>query len=180
MRLLCHLSFSLTLDDYYRRADDESDTMAAAIGKSIERGDRGFADFWWRTCEGACHMLPSTRLGQAYYLTTDAVKLRYRGRLSINPSGTYHGSDTGSGLEGESVPEMFISLHAVRGKRHKTQHSWARGMGLLSLVSYRHMRAESDLCRGISQEREKDRTEQSRISLVHSESVGAITLTGCH
>jgi hypothetical protein len=40
--------------------------------------------------------------GQAYYLTTDAVKLRYRGRLSINPSGTYHGSDMGSGLEGES------------------------------------------------------------------------------
>jgi hypothetical protein len=41
MRLLCHLSFSLTLDDYYRRRDDESDTTAAAICKSIERGDRG-------------------------------------------------------------------------------------------------------------------------------------------
>ncbi|KAH3002676.1 hypothetical protein KXV52_000701, partial [Aspergillus fumigatus] len=81
MRLLCHLSFSLTLDDYYRRADDESDTMAAAIGKSIERGDRGFADFWWRTCEGARHMMPTTRLGQAYYLTTDAIKLRYLMRI---------------------------------------------------------------------------------------------------
>jgi hypothetical protein len=45
MHLLCHLSFSVALDDYYRRADDESDTMAAVIGKSIERGDRGFADF---------------------------------------------------------------------------------------------------------------------------------------
>jgi hypothetical protein len=81
MRLLCHLSFSVTLDDYYRRADDESDTMAAAIGKSIERGDRGFADFWWRTSEGARHMLPSTRLGQAYYLMTDAAKLRYLLRI---------------------------------------------------------------------------------------------------
>jgi hypothetical protein len=46
MRLLCHLSFSVTLDDYYRWADDESDTMATAIGKSIKRGDRGFANFW--------------------------------------------------------------------------------------------------------------------------------------
>lgn len=81
MRLLCHLSFSLTLDDYYRRADDKSDTMAAAIGKSIERGDRGFADFWWRTCEGARHIMPTTRLGQAYYLTTDAIKLRYLMRI---------------------------------------------------------------------------------------------------
>jgi hypothetical protein len=45
MRLLCHLSFSVALDDYYRRADDESDMMAAAISKSIERGDRGFTNF---------------------------------------------------------------------------------------------------------------------------------------
>jgi hypothetical protein len=45
MRLLCHLSFSVTLNDYYRQANDESDTMAAAIGKSIKRGDRGFTNF---------------------------------------------------------------------------------------------------------------------------------------
>lgn len=81
MRLLCHLSFSLTLDDYYCCADDESDMMAAAIGKSIERGDCGFADFWWQTCEGARHMMPTTRLSQAYYLITDAIKLRYLMRI---------------------------------------------------------------------------------------------------
>jgi hypothetical protein len=40
------------LDDYYRAADNKSDTMAAVIAKSIERGDRGFFDFWWRTSEG--------------------------------------------------------------------------------------------------------------------------------
>ncbi|KAH2136075.1 hypothetical protein KXV68_009217, partial [Aspergillus fumigatus] len=38
--------------------------MAAAIGKSIEWGDCGFADF--------C---------QAYYLTMDAIKLRYLMRI---------------------------------------------------------------------------------------------------
>lgn len=47
MRLLCRLSFSVTLDDYYRNADDEADTMAAAIALSVERGGRGFSDLWW-------------------------------------------------------------------------------------------------------------------------------------
>jgi hypothetical protein len=37
----------------YRAIDDESDTMAAAIAKSVERGDRGFSVFWWRTSEGS-------------------------------------------------------------------------------------------------------------------------------
>ncbi|KAF7159765.1 hypothetical protein CNMCM5623_005154 [Aspergillus felis] len=44
MRLLCHLSFSVTLDGYYRNADDETERMATAISKKIERGDRGFSD----------------------------------------------------------------------------------------------------------------------------------------
>jgi hypothetical protein len=29
--------------------------MATAIGKSMERDDREFSDFWWRTSEGAQH-----------------------------------------------------------------------------------------------------------------------------
>ncbi|RHZ64432.1 uncharacterized protein CDV56_105796 [Aspergillus thermomutatus] len=37
MRLLSHLSFSVTLDDYYHNADDEADTMAAAIAKSVDQ-----------------------------------------------------------------------------------------------------------------------------------------------
>jgi hypothetical protein len=35
----------MMLNDYYRRANDESDIMAAAISKSIKHGDRGFTNF---------------------------------------------------------------------------------------------------------------------------------------
>ncbi|PKX90618.1 uncharacterized protein P174DRAFT_267857 [Aspergillus novofumigatus IBT 16806] len=38
-----HLSFSPLPDDYYRAADEESDTMALAIAKAVDRGDRGQA-----------------------------------------------------------------------------------------------------------------------------------------
>lgn len=82
VRLLCHLSFSPLLDDYYRAAEDEADTMAAAIAKSMERGDQGFSDFWWRTTQGVRNMMPLTRLEQAHYLMADCVKLRYLLRIS--------------------------------------------------------------------------------------------------
>ncbi|KAF7159935.1 hypothetical protein CNMCM5623_005441 [Aspergillus felis] len=71
VRLLCHLSFSPLLDDYYSAADDEADTLAAAIAKSMERGDRGFSHLWWRTTEGSRNMMPLTRLQQAHYLMAE-------------------------------------------------------------------------------------------------------------
>ncbi|RHZ46015.1 C-terminal helicase domain-containing protein [Aspergillus thermomutatus] len=95
MRLLCRLSFSVTLDDYYRAADDESDTMAAAIAKSIERGDHGFSDYWWRMTEGTCNMMPITWLAQARYLMADTVKLCYLFRIFWT-EGLWHEPQSGA------------------------------------------------------------------------------------
>ncbi|RHZ54592.1 hypothetical protein CDV55_101040 [Aspergillus turcosus] len=74
------------------------------------------------------------------------------GRLSINPSGTYQGSDTGSGLEGESLRS---------GKVYQVYTPCVKN----------NIRLTIHRLEGISQERERDLTEHSRISLVHSESV---------
>lgn len=81
MRLLSHLAFTPLLDDYYRRADDETDMMTTAVGKSIERGDRGFSDYWWRTSEGTRNIFPTSRLGEVYRLMAGTVKLRYLLRI---------------------------------------------------------------------------------------------------
>lgn len=61
MRFLCHLSFSLALNKYYRVADEEADTMAAAITKRDNRSDQGFPDFYWTTTE-VRDMMPLTVL----------------------------------------------------------------------------------------------------------------------
>ncbi|GFF78285.1 hypothetical protein IFM62136_09777 [Aspergillus lentulus] len=58
MRFLCHLSFSLALNKYYRVADEEADTMAAAITKRDNRSDQGFPDFYWRTTTEVRNMMP--------------------------------------------------------------------------------------------------------------------------
>ncbi|GFF86948.1 hypothetical protein IFM61392_00380 [Aspergillus lentulus] len=62
MRFLCHLSFSLALNKYYRVADEEADTMAAAITKRDNRSDQGFPDFYWRTTTEVRDMMPLTVL----------------------------------------------------------------------------------------------------------------------
>ncbi|GIK06990.1 hypothetical protein Aspvir_002643 [Aspergillus viridinutans] len=87
--LLCHLSFSVMLDDYYRAADDEADTMAAAIAKAVDRGDRCFSDFWWRTTTGVRIMMLLTPFAEAHYLMADTVKLRtLRRERHRNPEAT--------------------------------------------------------------------------------------------
>ncbi|KAF4167120.1 hypothetical protein CNMCM6936_005648 [Aspergillus lentulus] len=81
MRLLSHLAFTPLLDDYYRRAEDETNMMTTAVGKSIERGDWGFSDFWWRTSEGTRNIIPTSRQGEVYRLMAGTVKLRYLLRI---------------------------------------------------------------------------------------------------